>query len=421
MSNIKEDLVVEVNNISKKFCRRVRHVMLYGSQDIIKDFIGIKSRTHYLRKGEFWAVNNVSFGLEKGETFGIIGVNGSGKSTILKMINGIYMPDDGFIKINGRVGALIEIGAGFHPMLTGRENIYINGSILGMSKKEIDKKFDEIVDLSELREFIDTPVKFYSSGMFVRLGFSIALFCNPDILLLDEILSVGDISFQNKAFKKLYNLKKRINGIIYVGHNMQHIRNMCDRIMVIDSGKKLFIGDVAEGIKFFQDFISKTEVSGKNKKEVKSFKRRYFFNYDNSKFEVIDFGVLGNDQKKKNLFVEHETIILYCDFEVKAKLEELEFSFGVSDENDRIAFLRAVSTDGNFDVRNILPGRYKVLLRYDNPCLSSGLYVPSLSIRNPSTGETYERIISNNVFNIRGGLYQRGVISTNKEWDFRRI
>lgn len=411
------DVVVKVNNISKKFCRRVRHVMLYGSQDIIKDFIGIKSRTHYLRQGEFWAVNGVSFDLNKNETLGIIGLNGSGKSTILKMVNGIFMPDNGFIEINGRVGALIEIGAGFHPMLTGRENIYINGSILGMSKKEIDQKFDEIVDFSELREFMDTPVKFYSSGMFVRLGFAIAVYCNPEILLIDEILSVGDISFQNKAFKRLYSMKEKAKGIIYVGHNMQHIRNMCDRIMVIDSGKKLFIGDTSEGIKFYQDFVGKKKIIDVNKSRKKGFKRRYFSNYSNREIEILGFGLMDKDHKDNKVFKENDTIVQYCDFEVKVGLKELEFTFGISDEYDRFDCLRAISGEGGLTVKDIKPGRYRIYLNYRNPHLTSNIYLSTLSIRNPVTGETYERIISDSPFSVIGGFRNRGVVGTDKKWD----
>jgi len=415
------NIVVRTNNISKKFCRRLRHVMLYGSKDIIKDFFGIKSKTHILRNGEFWAVDNVSFELKKGETLGIVGLNGSGKSTILKMINGIYMPDNGLIEVDGRVGALIEIGAGFHPMLTGRENVYINGSILGMSKKEIDSKFDEIVTFSELWDFIDTPVRFFSSGMFVRLGFAIAVYCNPEILLIDEILSVGDISFQNKAFKRLYGLKEKANGIIYVGHNMQHIRNMCDRIMVVDKGKKLFIGDTGEGIKFYQDFVSKTKVSNEGKDYKKGFKRRYFSNYTNEELSVLEFGLMGEDNKKSDTFKENDSIIQYCDFEVKIILEELEFTFGVSDEYDRFDCLRAISNDSGLKITGIKPGKYRIYLKYSDPHLSSNLYYSTLSIRNPITGETYERIVSSSPFSVVGGFKNRGVIKTGKEWNIGEI
>ena len=190
------DTVIKVENVSKKYCRSLKHTMMYGMQDIARNSIGLKSCSDTLREGEFWALNDVSFEVKKGETLGIVGANGSGKSTLLKLLNGIFMPDKGRIEINGRVGALIEVGAGFHPMLTGRENIYVNGAILGMSKKEIDKKFDEIVDFADIGDFIDSPVKHYSSGMYVRLGFAIASHADLDILMVDEVLAVGDFRFK---------------------------------------------------------------------------------------------------------------------------------------------------------------------------------------------------------------------------------
>ena len=169
-----DDVVLKLESVSKRFCKSLKRSMLYGVQDIARDLFHVRQPNTLLRQDEFWALDNVSFKLRRGECLGIIGSNGAGKSTLLKMLSGIILPDKGAIEIYGRVGALIELGAGFHPMLTGRENIYINGSILGLSKKEIDKKFESIVDFAKLKEFIDTPVKFYSSGMYVRLGYAVA-------------------------------------------------------------------------------------------------------------------------------------------------------------------------------------------------------------------------------------------------------
>jgi len=215
--------------------------MIYGTYDIISDFIGIATKTDKLRQGEFWAVDDVSFELKKGDIFGIIGPNGSGKSTILKMLNGIYMPDKGKIEIRGRVGALIEIGAGFHPMLTGRENVYINGAILGMSKKEIDSKYDQIVAFSDIGDFINAPVKHYSSGMYVRLGFSVAVHCEPDILLVDEVLAVGDAQFYNKCTNKINEIRNRGTTIVLVSHSMWLIQTMCDHVLLLGHGKTVKI------------------------------------------------------------------------------------------------------------------------------------------------------------------------------------
>ncbi|UCC94470.1 MAG: ABC transporter ATP-binding protein [Candidatus Omnitrophota bacterium] len=246
--------VINVNNTSKKFCRLLRRSMQYGIQDIALNTLGLSSQSQKLRKGEFWAVDNVSFELKKGETLGIIGPNGAGKTTILKMLNGIFMPDKGTIEINGKVGALIEIGAGFHPMLTGRENIYVNGAILGMSKREIDKKFDSIVDFAEIGDFLDTPVKFYSSGMYVRLGFAIAIHCDPDILLVDEVLAVGDIDFQNKCLNKISEIKERTSNVI-ISHNLNTIRLVCDRCLFLLKGEQIKIGDVSQVLNLYPQYI----------------------------------------------------------------------------------------------------------------------------------------------------------------------
>ena len=238
------DIVIRTENVSKKFCKALKGSMFYGVIDIAKGMLGFSNNTDVLRKDEFWAVQDVSFEVKQGEVLGIIGPNGSGKTTLLKMINGIFMPDKGKIEVNGRVGALIEVGAGFHPLLTGRENIYVNGAILGMSKKEIDKKFDEIVEFADIGDFLDTPVKYYSSGMFVRLGFAVAVHCDPDILLVDEVLAVGDLSFSLKCHRKMSEFRQKGKTVVLVSHNMQAIRNICEKVVWLDGGKNKEIGEV---------------------------------------------------------------------------------------------------------------------------------------------------------------------------------
>ena len=223
------NVVLKVEGVGKKFCRSIKHVLTYGTVDIAKDFLGISPRSHRLRRGEFWALRGLGFELHRGDTLGLIGPNGSGKSTLLRLINGIFMPDCGEIHIRGKVGALIAVGAGFHPLLTGRENIYVNGQILGMSKREIDGKYEEIVAFADIGDFIDAPVKHYSSGMVVRLGFSVAIHCDPDILLVDEVLSVGDYSFQYKCFEKIKEVKRKGTTIVFVSHNMSAIQSVCEK------------------------------------------------------------------------------------------------------------------------------------------------------------------------------------------------
>ncbi len=258
MNNI---LAVNVENVAKKYCKSLKRSMLYGIADIGRNILGLSSHPESLRKNEFWAVKKVSFELKKGEVLGIIGPNGSGKTTLLKMLNGIFWPDKGKITIKGRVGALIEVGAGFHPMLTGRENIYVNAAILGMTKKEVDKKFDDIVEFADIGGFLDTPVKFYSSGMFVRLGFAVAVHCKPDILLVDEVLAVGDEGFQIKCFNKIGELKKNGTTAILVSHNMHIISTFTEKVIFFNNGKAKYFNRVEDGIKEYTNlFISKGDL-----------------------------------------------------------------------------------------------------------------------------------------------------------------
>ena len=189
------------------------------------------------------ALKDVSFAIDRGEAFGIVGRNGSGKSTLLKIISGILKPTSGRVAVNGRVAALIELGAGFHPEITGRENIYINGIMLGLSRREIDARFDKIVDFSGIRDFIDQPVKTYSSGMYVRLGFAVAVHVDPDILLIDEVLSVGDEEFSQKCVAKIQEMKYRGVTLLFVTHQLDQVRNLCDRALWLDHGVVTAIGD----------------------------------------------------------------------------------------------------------------------------------------------------------------------------------
>lgn len=250
------DTLIQVESVSKKLCRSLKRSMWYGVQDIGIELMGLKNNPE-LRKDEFWAVDDMNFELRRGECMGLIGHNGAGKSTLLKMLNGLIKPDKGKITMKGRVGALIELGTGFNPILTGRENIYNNGAVLGFTKKEIDQKFDSIVDFSEIGDFIDTPVQNYSSGMKVRLGFAVASQMEPDILLIDEVLAVGDISFVLKCFSRMDTLLQN-TCIILVSHNISQIARMCTRLLLMKKGQVMYNGlDVAEGINLYYSMLEK--------------------------------------------------------------------------------------------------------------------------------------------------------------------
>lgn len=245
-------VAIKLEHVSKKYCKSLTRSMMYGLLDILRNFVGRSSHSERIRKGEFWAVDDVSFKVNKGEVLGIIGPNGSGKTTLMKMISGVVWPDKGRVSVRGRVGALIAVGAGFHPMLTGRENIYFNGAILGMSKREIEEKFEEIVEFADIGNFLDTPVKNYSSGMFVRLGFAVAAHCDQDVLLVDEVLSVGDGAFQAKCIKKMNEISEKGTTIVFVSHNLLTVGRFCNTGICLIDGKIVSSGEVNQVIHDYQ-------------------------------------------------------------------------------------------------------------------------------------------------------------------------
>jgi lipopolysaccharide transport system ATP-binding protein len=239
-----DEIVLSVKNVSKRFCRDLKQSLFYGVQDIAGEVFGDRRKNVELRKGEFWALNDVSFQLRRGEALGLVGANGAGKTTLLKIISGLIKPDNGSVEIKGRVAPLIALGAGFNPILTGRENIYVNMSILGLSKKEIDERFDQVLEFAEIGEAIDAPVQSYSSGMAARLGFASAIHTEPDILLIDEVLAVGDIRFRAKCHRRLFELRQRGVSFILVSHQTQSILNVCNSAIYLSKGNILMSGDV---------------------------------------------------------------------------------------------------------------------------------------------------------------------------------
>lgn len=244
------DILIRVDGVSKRFCRDLKRSLLYGAQDVGCEAFGLDRSATPLRKAEFWANRDVSFELRRGECLGLIGRNGAGKTTLLKMLNGLIKPDTGRIDIRGRVGALIALGAGFNPILTGRENIYINGSVLGLSRREIDAKLEDIVEFSGVRAFIDTPVQSYSSGMQVRLGFAIATAMDPDVLLLDEVLAVGDAAFRHKCYHRLNRLIDRC-AVVFVSHSMEQVAAISTAVGMMRQGEFELYSKVTDGINVY--------------------------------------------------------------------------------------------------------------------------------------------------------------------------
>jgi ABC-type polysaccharide/polyol phosphate transport system ATPase subunit len=240
-------LAVRLDGVGK------RYVKYEDSPTLLGNALRFRNRT---RRSRLWAIRGIDLELTPASSLGVLGRNGSGKSTLLRMLAGVTAPSEGSISVWGRVAPLISVGVGFHPELTGRENVYVNGTVLGMSRGDIDRRFDEIVEFAEIGKFIDTPVKFYSSGMFVRLGFSVAVTADPDVLLVDEVLAVGDLAFQMKCFERMQAIREAGTTIVVVSHNLNAIRRLCTRSIVIHDGRLRHDGDTGTAISLFHDLLA---------------------------------------------------------------------------------------------------------------------------------------------------------------------
>ncbi|HXJ63471.1 MAG TPA: ABC transporter ATP-binding protein [Actinomycetota bacterium] len=278
-----------------------------------------------VRAEEFWALKDVGFEVPHGSTTGLIGPNGSGKSTLLRIIAGILRPTEGRVVTRGRIAALLELGAGFHPELTGRENVYLNASILGLSRKETDGKFDSIVDFAELEDFIDTQVKFYSSGMFVRLGFAVAVHVDPQILLIDEVLAVGDEAFQRKCLAKIQSFKEEGRTMVFVTHAADLVRQICDHAVMLQKGVIHSAGDPDEVVRDFRLSMLKEDLA-------------YATEQGSKELEIVGTALIREDGSSGEKAVSGETLTLQVDLEAKRPVEDPVISFALHDENNKFVF-----------------------------------------------------------------------------------
>ena len=238
--------VIALDSVSKRYVLGARG----GLRHLAKELAGRRDRQ------ELWALRDVSLDVERGRSVALVGANGAGKSTLLKLVSRVTTPTSGRVEVNGRVASLIEVGAGFHPELTGRENVYLNGAILGLPRREIRRRLDKIVEFAELERFIDTPVKRYSSGMFARLGFSVAVHTDPDILLVDEVLAVGDARFRQRSYEKVQELVRAERTVVVVTHQMAMVRRICDRGVMLDTGRVVFAGTADETASYYEAHVS---------------------------------------------------------------------------------------------------------------------------------------------------------------------
>jgi ABC-type polysaccharide/polyol phosphate transport system ATPase subunit len=408
-------IVLELDGISKKFCYNLSNTRKYGLKDIVRAGFSGGQQNGDLRKGEFWAVRNVSFQLSQGTTLGIIGLNGSGKSTILKMINGLFMPDQGQISIKGNVGALIELGTGFHPMLSGRENIYIKGALLGKSKAEMDDIYQQIVDFAELGKFINSPIKTYSSGMHVRLGFAVAAHIDPDILLMDEVIAVGDFRFRQKCMDKINQMRER-TSTIFVSHSMGDISLFCDRVVVLDKGMIAYEGKAEDAIKFYMSDVEEKNNKKKQKaqkavKDIKPFYGDLFIN--EKKICDIEHYWADKDLNKTDWVETGSEVNLITKFKLKAKpKKELVVGIPIWDKDGN--YITGISTDMDKiklcgDENNC----YNVILNFPELPLNPNEYISVVSIHDGL--EFYYRGLNHKLTTLN---YKRhfGYITATHQW-----
>jgi lipopolysaccharide transport system ATP-binding protein len=369
----KDEILVEVSGLSKKFSRSLKRSMLYGLQDVMGSMIGLDADGSRLRKDEFWAVKDVNFTLRRGECLGLIGRNGAGKSTLLKMLNGLIRPDQGSIVMRGKVGALIELGAGFNPLLTGRENIYINGQLLGFTKAEIDHKMQAILDFAEINEFIDSPVQNYSSGMKVRLGFAVAAQMEPDVLIIDEVLAVGDLGFVLKCFNAIDSLLDKA-AVIFVSHNMPQVSRICSGIIMLEKGRMIFHeNDISRGIDLYY-----SKFADENKKNV------VFERSDTAGLIDIQACNTRGECSAEKVEIRHlEDLIFHVELKVHDTIREPNVVFTVHDKEQRpIGVCMRKEGLGRTNIVKEEDGFvfYKLKLVLPRINLSKGIYSVSLSV-----------------------------------------
>jgi lipopolysaccharide transport system ATP-binding protein len=421
-----EGVVIRAEGLGKKYqighaAKRERYVALRdviarGARDFWRKTAGI-ARGRALLAGdaveEFWALKDVSFEVTRGEVLGIIGRNGAGKSTLLKILSRITEPSEGRVTITGRVASLLEVGTGFHPELTGRENIYLNGAILGMSRAEVRRKFDEIVHFAEIEKFLDTPVKRYSSGMYVRLAFAVAAHLEPEILVVDEVLAVGDKHFQDKCLGKMQDVTQSGRTVLLVSHNMPLIKSLCSAVIVLAGGSVTFSGCTSDGVEEYLREVPPQAYA------VVPLENRTDRSGD-GRLRFIDAYVLGPDGAKNILPMGAPARIVVSYF-AGEMIRSCDLSIHIEDSYDQ-SLLRLATRESGMPFQGLhragqlvchipklplLPGRYKLLLAASVP--------PAFEYLDYISGAAYFKVTEDDVFGT-GRIPGYGTFFTECEW-----
>jgi len=400
------NIAIKVNNLTK----------IYHLYDKPQD--RLKEALHPLRKSyhhDFYALNDVSFEIKKGETVGIIGKNGAGKSTLLKIITGVLNPTSGSVEVNGKIASLLELGAGFNPEMTGLENIYLNGTLMGFSKEEMDSKIDIILEFADIGEFIHQQVKIYSSGMFARLAFSMVINVEPDILIVDEALSVGDMAFQMKCFKKFEELQLNNVSILFVTHSLDSIIRYCQKAIVIEAGNKVIESISKEAVDVFKQIMTNNYSNNSKtitKKEIinydilykKQINNNQLLNYGNKKIEIIDYCIFNEKNTPSSILDYNKEFTIYMKIQFNEDLDLPTLAFTIKD-------IKGLDITGtNTYMKNIinnniyLKDTHIIITFKQKANLQIGKYSLSLGCVNIQTGEieVYNRLYDCILFEVIG-------------------
>ncbi len=386
---------IEIDGVSKRYSRSLRRSLWYGISDIGKEVVGRGQYAETLRKSEFWALRDVSFSVGRGEAVGLIGHNGAGKTTLLKLINGLIKPTTGRIAVHGSVRALIALNSGFNPILTGRENVRVASAVLGMGKREIDQHLDEIVEFAEIGDFIDSPVRSYSTGMAARLGFSIAVHTQPDILLVDEVLAVGDLNFAIKCYRKINEFRNTGGSIVLVSHNAYSIRSNCDRVVWIEHGIVQDIGLTEDVCDAYEAAVARQDAKSPDE-------------------EYSDGSVILTEIQHPNAIDTGAPFSVELELDVKRPLERPIVSLTFS----TVAGHPVVSNTSPPDAVQLEPGRNVLQVAYDELPLTRGIYGISVVVAERTINNQVLAALKRSEFEVRvpRGDLGAGVLHLNPLW-----
>jgi lipopolysaccharide transport system ATP-binding protein len=368
------EVILAAKSVSKKYCRSLKRAYIYGLRDITCELLGKSRRSDRLRSGEFWALTDISLELKRGESLGLVGVNGSGKTTLIKIIGGLLKPDTGYIKVRGRVATLNVLGAGFNPLLSGRENVYINMSILGLSQQEIEDNYQQVLDFAEIWDAIDAPVRTYSSGMKARLGFACAIHSHPDILLIDEVLAVGDAKFRTKCYRKLAELRQAGTSFVMVSHSANIILQTCDSAIYLSKGKIVVSGAANLVMQKYEEELS-GKLTGqstgiltlpeKDDREELAITSVYFTNQSGQVMKVIASG---------------KPVCLGVKCKVNSEIKNVGLGILVRELQESGDWMLNLSSDRDGVLLDISPGEVELQMELPYCGLKPGLYSMKITV-----------------------------------------